>query len=167
MSVLASQQPVETPPADDTNRSAISVSSSPSCIYCGGVQYRPLFTEIRDRLGFIQGVWSFEHCDECEAALLVPRPTSAELGNYYPDIYTFAPQVAQRSPGHRLLASAEYHALYGPMYRSQARQIARLSGGAPGKTLLDIGCGRGLRLLELRRRGFDVQGVDFDPAAVE
>jgi len=142
-------------------------ASGAPCIYCGGTQSANLFAGVRDRLDFVDGEWSFERCLKCGAALLSPRPHSAELGQFYPPVYTFAPQVAQQSPFRRLLAELEYRGLYRPMYRSQARQIERLCGGGSGKRLLDIGCGRGLRLVETRRSGFEVAGMDFDPAAID
>jgi SAM-dependent methyltransferase len=138
-----------------------------ACIYCGGDQFWPLYSGIRDRLGFVSGDWMFLKCAHCEAALLAPQPASEELGSFYPSVYTFAPQTTEQSVVRRFLSNIEYRCLYQPMYASQAKQIARLTEGASGQRLLDIGCGRGLRLLELRRLGFDVHGVDFDPAAVD
>jgi SAM-dependent methyltransferase len=41
-----------------------------------------------------------------------------------------------------------------------------LAGVAPGR-LLELGCGSGARLLLLRNLGWDVQGQDVDPKAVE
>lgn len=137
------------------------------CIYCGSVRHERMYSGVRDRLEYVDGEWAFERCLDCDAALLSPRPKSAELGSFYPPVYTFAPQVAQQSHLQKLLARLEYLGPYRWMYRSQAKQIARLCQGGEGKRLLDVGCGRGLRLLETRRRGFEVQGVDFDPAAVE
>jgi SAM-dependent methyltransferase len=55
------------------------------------------------------------------------------------------------------------------MYRHDVRRVvARVGGRAtPARRLLDVGCGRGLRLAEFRRAGFEVQAVDAQPEVVD
>jgi SAM-dependent methyltransferase len=42
----------------------------------------------------------------------------------------------------------------------RARRLEALNGGQPGR-VLDVGCGRGLLLEQLRRRGWEVQGTEL------
>ena len=42
---------------------------------------------------------------------------------------------------------------------------AHRRGGSP--RVLDVGCGNGVYMLRMRSLGFEVQGIDVDPAAVE
>jgi 2-polyprenyl-3-methyl-5-hydroxy-6-metoxy-1,4-benzoquinol methylase len=50
--------------------------------------------------------------------------------------------------------------------RRRARALARELGGAAGKRILDVGCGRGFTLHELQRQGADVYGTQMSAAAV-
>jgi SAM-dependent methyltransferase len=142
--------------------------SEPACPYCGSGEFAPLYQRIRDRLGYVPGNWSYVACAACESAMLRPFPQTEELPAFYPPVYTFSPELAQ-SPLKRLLSSIEYRLFFCPIYRAQVRIVdrhVRPHGQSPGK-LLDIGCGRGLRLLDFQRLGYNVHGMDFVPDSVE
>jgi SAM-dependent methyltransferase len=152
---------------DDRPATAPS-AEEPACLYCGSSRFVPLHDNIRDRLGHVPGVWSFVRCQECGSANLRPFPKAEDLPAFYPPVYTFSPELAQ-SPLKRVLAALEYRLFFQPVYRAQVRIVdrhIRRRRARPGK-LLDIGSGRGLRLLEFRSRGYDVHGVDFAPESVE
>ncbi|MDX1946102.1 MAG: class I SAM-dependent methyltransferase [Pirellulaceae bacterium] len=139
----------------------------PTCSYCGSHDFAPLYGGIRDRLGFVPGEWSFVRCADCGSAQLRPFPRAEDLGAFYPPVYTFSPELA-KSTLQRLLATLEYRLFFRPMYRAQVRLVdrrVRERGQKPGR-LLDLGCGRGLRLVDFRDRGYDVRGMDFVPDAV-
>jgi|GEM_PF-342237 SAM-dependent methyltransferase len=140
----------------------------PACNYCGGNEFAPLYSGIRDRLRHVPGQWSYVRCGGCGSALLRPFPRTEELPAFYPPVYTFSPELGH-SRIKRLLSRAEYHFFFRPIYRAQARIIdrhLRALGTRPRK-LLDIGCGRGLRLLDFKRLGYDVHGMDFVSDSVE
>ncbi len=66
--------------------------------------------------------------------------------------------------------SPYYHRLYRERDQPEAQRLLdnlvswlRLK---PGARVLDLACGRGRYSLELRRRGFDVTGVDLAPASI-
>jgi SAM-dependent methyltransferase len=88
---------------------------------------------------------------------------------YYPHIYSFAPDLAQQSRPKQWWSRLEYLLFYRPMYAADARRVASHTGAArtQGQRMLDIGCGRGLRLLEFRRLGYRVYGADFQPELVD
>jgi len=64
-----------------------------------------------------------------------------------------------------------YDALYGPMkdYEAEARLVADIiRGESPqARTVLDVACGTGEHARHLRPLGFDVDGIDLDPAFVD
>lgn len=76
----------------------------------------------------------------------------------------------------RLVRQLEQTFFFGLTYRLQARRMVKAiesmrpdgsaAGAAAGRAMLDIGCGRGLRMAEFHRRGFLVEGVDFQAEAV-
>jgi SAM-dependent methyltransferase len=138
------------------------------CLYCGATRFEPLYENIRDRLGHVSGAWSFLRCRRCGAANLRPFPQPEDLPSFYPRVYTFSPRLGQGFL-QKLLSVTEYQLFFRPVYRAQVRIIdrhVRSGGGTPGR-LLDIGCGQGLRLLEFRRRGYDVCGMDFVQESVD
>ena len=143
-------------------------AAMPRCLYCGCVEFTPLYQGVRDRLGHVPGEWSFVQCVDCRSAQLRPFPRTDDLSAFYPPVYTFAPELAQSSIK-RLLSEIEYRFFFRPVYRSQANIVdrkVRRPGEKPGR-LLDLGCGKGLRLLDFRRLGYEVQGTDFVPDSVE
>jgi SAM-dependent methyltransferase len=148
------------------------MSAEPPCPYCGAAGTTPLWRDIADRLGIAPGLWEFRNCVGCRSALLRPTPREADLLGYYPPAYSFATGLDANSRFKRCLSSLEYAFFYRPMYRADARRVAR---NTPGSTtsatgrgrVLDVGCGRGMRLLAFRRLGYDVFGADFQPDVVE
>ncbi|MEJ5198910.1 MAG: methyltransferase domain-containing protein [Anaerolineae bacterium] len=51
--------------------------------------------------------------------------------------------------------------------RAQVEKMVKWLDLAPGKRLLDVTCGPGLYAAEFARRGIQVTGIDFGPAAIE
>jgi SAM-dependent methyltransferase len=89
--------------------------------------------------------------------------------SYYPAAYSFAPGVDAGSWLKRCLSALEYALFYRPMYRADARRVVRNTRGSAASRgrILDVGCGRGMRLLAFRRLGYEVFGADFQPEVVE
>lgn len=141
----------------------------PACLYCGETNYVPLYEGVEDRLRHVPGVWAFWSCQGCGSAMLRPHPRPEDLAAFYPAVYGFVPGVERAGTLRRALARAEYRWFFRPQYAAQARRVLRgiRWGGEPGQRLLDVGCGRGLRLRAFQERGFDVQGMDFQQEVVE
>jgi SAM-dependent methyltransferase len=141
----------------------------PACPYCSNFSYAILFENVRDRLRHVPGRWAYWRCRACGSAVLCPYPRASELSAFYPPVYTFQPDAGQRGMLKRILARLQYLFFFRPQYAAQVRQVLRGIGwrGQPDQQLLDVGCGRGLRLLAFQKRGFRVQGMDFQPEVVE
>lgn len=150
-----------------TRPSAQAGQSEPTaeapCFYCGETAASVWLSGVRDRLGHAEGEWSFLRCARCGAARLDPLPSAADLPGCYPPVYSFNRETASRS----WLAELEYRLFFRRVYVRTARTLSRLVGEPQGKRLLDLGCGRGLRMLPLGEIGFDVHGADFQPEVVE
>ncbi len=147
---------------------AKSLGDFPACPYCSGAACEPWLDNIEDRLGCGPGRWAFHRCRDCGSAVLFPQPKASELSSYYPPVYNFAPELAGDHRWRRALACVEDRCFYRPQYEAQVRLTLRGIGWRDRKAgrILDVGCGRGLRLNLLRGRGFDVQGMDFQPEIV-
>jgi SAM-dependent methyltransferase len=152
---------------------AAAVSTPPAaeapCPYCGTTATVPLWRDIVDRLGCAPGRWEFRECVGCHSAVLRPTPCEADLLGYYPPAYSFATGLDAGSRLKRCLSALEYVLFYRPMYRADARKAVRnthASATSRGR-VLDVGCGRGMRLLAFRRLGYEVFGTDFQPEVVE
>ncbi len=165
MTALVSARPN---PADVATRPR-KEQASPcvACLYCEATDYDLLYDGIRDRLGFVPGKWTLWRCRRCGSASLLPPPGAEQIAGFYPPTYTFAPELGQRGTLRRLLAWLEYRLFFGPQYGAQARLVARETGWGTKQRLLDLGCGRGLRLLSLRALGYEVHGLDFQAEDVK
>jgi len=100
-------------------------------------------------------------CRQCGLMRLDPQPSPEELRRYYPEAYWFAPD---RSFVGRMEEWYRRAVLRGHVrFMERALRSSRARG-----PLLDVGCGGGLFLGMMRRRGFRVVGLDFsrDAAAL-
>jgi SAM-dependent methyltransferase len=135
-----------------------------SCPYCRARAFAPWYSGIEDRLKHAAGQYAFARCGQCGSALQVPIPKPEQLASFYPKNYGYVPPPPVASGIKGLLASLPHRLFYDPIYQSQMRQVLRGIGWRPdqqGLHLLDVGCGRGLRLLGFRERGFRITATDF------
>ncbi len=97
-------------------------------------------------------------CLGCRLIRLSPRPTPRELIDYYPETYYYSPgsdKTSSLEEAYRRLVLLDH-------VRFAERAIK--DSGEEG-LVLDVGCGGGLFLDMLRRRGHKVAGLDFSIAA--
>jgi SAM-dependent methyltransferase len=92
-------------------------------------------------------------CRQCDLARTAPAPSEAELDGYYPKGYH---STTKRYRGGMDRVLSLVHA-------SRIRTIERLLGG-PG-SVLDIGCGPGVLINQMRSRGWRVRGTERSPSA--
>jgi SAM-dependent methyltransferase len=127
-----------------------------------------LHAGIEDRLRYAPGKRDWLRCRDCGSAILSPFPTVSEIPSFYPPVYTFG--LKQDQGGGKLqelIAKIEFNAFYRPQYESQAKRILRVTRAPRNGRMLDVGCGRGLRLLSFRRLGLNVHGMDLIPEPVD
>ena len=100
--------------------------------------------------------------------MLAPFPRVGDIAGFYPPVYTFGLEHGTQSALRRWLSRIEYACFYQRQYEAQVRRALKAIGrkNGNGLRLLDVGCGRGLRLLAFQRHGFDVYGMDFQEEAV-
>lgn len=102
----------------------------------------------------IEGDYRTDRCHSCSLVFMNPMPTVAELKRFYPeDYYSFEPPSLPSGPRYWL------RRLLGMQKKTFVPPFPR-----PG-TMLDIGCGAGQYLIEMRSKGWTVHGSELSNQA--
>ena len=168
---------------------SIEVRACPVCASPG----RPFAAACADAFPSATGVLSdFRRCERCGSVWMDPRPADEVIGKLYARYYTHARpgnafEVREglrfarlRRDASRALVACHYgypQEAPGSAARWAYRALARLGIGRAGAgrlvrylparrgRLLDVGCGNGEFLVRMRNLGWDVIGIEPDPAA--
>ena len=125
------------------------------CPLCGKDECEALF-EAADRLELAREKFRIVRCSSCGLAYLNPRPEESELAGYYPKTYWGGKQQGIKD----LFRRAEERLKEN--YKLKALNKCGIRSGR----VLDVGCGRGEFLALLKKRGFQVAGLEFGEEAV-
>ncbi len=174
-------------PSTTTDNDPILCEAQPDCSLCGAVG-QTVYTALSDTVFGVPGAWQMRKCHACELLWLDPRPLKTELSRVYRTYYTHTTNV----PGNPRLASMRqtirrqiWSNLLGypphPLpagYRIVIKMLQFVPGVSDsavleamgvhatwGTDLLDVGCGNGRYLAQMRTLGWDATGVEVDPTA--
>jgi 2-polyprenyl-3-methyl-5-hydroxy-6-metoxy-1,4-benzoquinol methylase len=165
----------------------------PKCPVCGAAGTL-LYQDLRDRLFGMQGVWTYKSCGApCRTVWLDPIPRDLTKSYEFYHTHLDAQPRERRSAAQLLRALYRpikngylqarfgYSESVGPgWYRALAplaflhpAGVDAIAGDAmflpapsTGARLLEIGSGSGAMLDKMRKRGWSVAGIEFDPACV-
>lgn len=169
----------------------ILTTPRPRCAVCGSAGI-PLYNNQRDRLFGAPGYWSSRRClnPKCGLIWLDPMPLESEIHKAYSNYYTHQDIITRKTLIRRIYQAMSEGYLahfYGfnkqecskwkkalgmllllfPGRRSEQNlKVMYLHNHQKGR-LLEIGCGSGTTLNYFQEMGWEVEGVDFDPEAVE
>lgn len=102
----------------------------------------------------IEGQFSTSRCTVCGTAFMNPMPTAADLAKLYPDDYYSYQTPTLEGPFKVFMRKfMRYPRVY---------TVPKFS--KPGR-MLDVGCGAGHYLLEMRRQGWSVVGAELSKGA--
>ncbi|NQW95261.1 MAG: methyltransferase domain-containing protein [Polaromonas sp.] len=168
----------------------IETTPCPTCRICQ-LPGLSLHQGLRDRLFGVPGEWNLKKCGnpKCGLIWLDPMPVSEDLGRLYETYYTHEirennslakglyrraidaylskrfgyPARAERNAFDDLLGALLY---LHPGARAEADARVMELPVHPGGRLLEVGFGNAKTLARMQTLGWDVQGVEFDPVAV-
>jgi len=130
------------------------------CPVCGGQEFVPLLRAGDYHYGNA-GEFTQSQCTGCSLAFLDPMYEEAELGAFYPnDYYAFTDRFSLSQPPRSL--KAKIFGLLSP--REHTTKDPKFE--RPGR-MLDIGCGAGWFMFQMREQGWEVKGVEPNAQAAE
>lgn len=164
----------------------IRVQDVKKCALCNK-EGELLYQSLKDRLFRVGGMWSLMCCQTCDLVWLNPRPLPDDVSKLYKEYYTHQVKNAatkvfasvrraikanilrrdygyfentgkEESLGSRLLS------WIGPLKEIVGGSAMYLKANERGK-ILDVGCGNGRFLAQMRELGWEVMGVEPDPKA--
>lgn len=171
----------------EENKETIGVHPLPNCPVCGSeghTEHKGMF----DRMFKAPGTWEMSKCSNrsCQLLWLNPMPNDDELWKIYVEYYTHSGEGKYTFDFIRKIENNYYEIQYG--YKNLKKSLSKFFGNLVylfpteraeldfrvlglnalenGK-VLDIGCGNGHLIKRLAKMGWDVEGMDFDPVAVE
>ncbi len=131
-------------------------------------------SDVLDPDGVISGGWGFRKCSdpECGIYWLDPAPVEDELWKAYTSYHTHTRDTSGKlergmlSLINRLFKLALLPVWMANGLRREMKQLRFMTlKYEPAGKLLDVGCGAGRFLNRMRKRGWEVEGIDFDPQA--
>jgi SAM-dependent methyltransferase len=119
------------------------------CAVCGSVLQRPMWT-VKDTLLGSPDAYRIVRCPECGTLRMSPRPAFEERRRAFSDLYPLFDWALGRKRPRAEQRIARFSHQIGEINRRQR----------PGR-LLDVGCGDGYFLLGMKRRGWEVTGIEL------
>lgn len=107
--------------------------------------------------------WETQQCGRCGMRTVTTPPDAQSLQNIYNSIYK--PGNIYQKHLNELEQMRKYGSTWQGLYRNWV--FLRRYKPNPGDRLLEIGCGVGAFMVEARRLGWDVQGIDLSEEALE
>ena len=118
-----------------------------------------IFFKGKDMVHKKKGLFTVVKCMNCGLIYTNPRPKENIISKYYPDEYwdindneDEGMDIKLKKLVHKFINKISYKMTISPQL---------------GGKILDIGCGDGKRLLELRKEGWDTYGVEISDLAAE
>lgn len=136
----------ESPPTTAPPRSEVSPAPADVCPACGAARHAVLFSATDRNFSTTARVFEIVECGECRLIRLHPQPDPSELAGFYPAGYWDAPEVSVTD---RL---EQWYRRFVLSDHARFVERALMECDEPGM-VLDVGCGAGLFLQTLRRRG--------------
>ncbi len=181
---------------DEQAKNVIRSKDSPLCKGCGK-EGLLVYAELKDLLFGAPGLWGVRKCpsEHCGLMWPDPMPLEEEIGKAYKNYYThekYRVAIEKNDMGilrrfYNITKTSYLAYRYGydqthfgglqsilgrliqliPSRRVYLDSSVYFLRANPGGRLLEVGCGSGETLMHMLKLGWQAEGVDFDPAAVD
>ena len=133
-----------------------------ACAACGSKDYEKVL-EVADRFNTIPDqIFDIVCCKACGLLFTNPRPDLESIGEFY-KAEEYDPFGSAESGGSLISSLYQFARPF-----SIRRKASRVIAGLPVRArTLDVGCATGEFMIELRRKNFQVFGVEPNPKAAE
>jgi 2-polyprenyl-3-methyl-5-hydroxy-6-metoxy-1,4-benzoquinol methylase len=145
----------------------------PACYLCKAVGTL-LHEGLNDQLFGAPGTWNLKRCSNpaCGLLWLDPMPTELDIAKAYELYYTHdgfvGPEAQTRVQKIKTALMNAYQLCWRwtSLYSEQRAVELMCLGGRPLGRVLEVGCGNGQTLAQLRALGWEIQGQEVDEKAV-
>lgn len=142
-----------------------------TCPCCDGKDIGVVYSQIGDKMHFVEGNFSLLRCKRCKLEFISPLLNEGELSKYYPkqDYYSFKEKDVLNRMYHKL--SVYFYSKKNPLVWILVYPFKSLLYTYyidKGKRLLEIGCGRGMQLELYNKEGMETYGLEpYGPELTE
>lgn len=162
----------------------IRVEDVKICLLCG-YEGIPIFQNLKDNLFNSRDIWSLMRCAKCDLLWLNPRPLPNEISKLYLEYYTHQQndslmkkratlykavkaKILQSGFGYSMNVKSKFLgkvlSYISPLKEIVGRSVMWVKANE-GRSLLDIGCGNGQFLAQMKELGWNVFGIEPDSKA--
>jgi 2-polyprenyl-3-methyl-5-hydroxy-6-metoxy-1,4-benzoquinol methylase len=128
-----------------------------NCPVCGSAQIEPALSA-KDYTVSSEN-FTIDKCNTCTASFTQNVPEQSEIGKYYASENYISHSNTQKGIVNRL-----YHIVRNKTLTAKRKLITGQTGISKGK-LLDVGCGTGAFLNEMKNNGWEITGLEPDETA--
>ncbi len=126
------------------------------CPVCNGTKSRLLFP-ITDHFSTGER-FSLYECQSCRVVSTFPLPDPDKIQRYYDENEYISHKTSSRDPLYKMLLFARRLTMY------LRRRLVEKDQPSPG-SILDVGCGTGAFLAEMKRAGWHIDGIEANESA--
>jgi 2-polyprenyl-3-methyl-5-hydroxy-6-metoxy-1,4-benzoquinol methylase len=116
------------------------------CILCNSIEFKTIHQKNQ---------YQYFRCLNCKLVSLYPRPTPQMLKEYYRNYLPDNHEDIRK-----------WEAMIRPVV-TQSADLINFRSRTNGKKMLDVGCGHGFLLKEMKSRGWDVEGLEVSQTGRE
>jgi len=132
------------------------------CPCCNSDKIEIKYSSLYDKSYFVDGNFSLYRCRNCKLEFLNPLPSEKELARYYPKDYYSFDNISKLSISYHKISAKYYSGSLLKLFLWPLKPLLytyHVKRGK-GKTLLEIGCGDGLKLKIYKKYGLNVYGLE-------